>query len=98
MFARWHTVAERWPTAARQIYSDAFGASERFVISPGHERDALFQMPGGQSGHPLSPNYADGQDDWVNGRSIPFLPGPTQHTLVLNPANEALAKPPASNR
>ena len=32
-----------------------FGASERFAVSPGHEAQAYFHMPGGQSGHPLSP-------------------------------------------
>jgi len=31
------------------------GATERLVVSPGHEKDGLFHMPGGQSGHPLSP-------------------------------------------
>ena len=37
------------------------GASERLVVSPGREEHAIFHMPTGQSGHPLSPHYADGR-------------------------------------
>ena len=59
------------------------GASERMVVSPGHEADGIFHMPGGQSGHPLSPFWGAGHEDWVQGRPTPFLPGPTEHTLTL---------------
>jgi penicillin G amidase len=61
------------------------GASERFVVSPGHEDEGIFEMPGGQSGHPLSPFYRAGHEAWVRGEPTPFLPGKTEHTLVLNP-------------
>jgi penicillin amidase len=61
------------------------GASERFVVSPGHEAEGIFHMPGGQSGHPLSPFYRAGHDAWLRGEPTPFLPGPTQHTLTLTP-------------
>jgi penicillin amidase len=67
--------------------SPAFGASQRFSVSPGDEQNGLMQMPTGQSGHPLSPFYAKGHDDWVHGRPNPFLPGESQHTLVLLPAD-----------
>jgi len=40
-------------------------------------------MPGGQSGHPLSPFYRAGFSDWVQGKPAPFLPGPTAHSLLL---------------
>ena len=60
------------------------GASERFAVSPGHEDKAYFHMPGGQSGHPLSPFYDAGHMDWVNGKAAPFLPGPAIHTLRLS--------------
>jgi len=43
-------------------------------------------MPGGQSGHPLSPYYGSGHADWVAGNTSPFLPGPPQQTLYLHPA------------
>lgn len=62
-----------------------FGASERMVVSPGHEPDGIIHMPGGQSGHPLSPFWGAGHDDWVQGRPTPFLPGTTEYTLKLIP-------------
>jgi penicillin amidase len=62
-----------------------FGASERFAVAPGHEEEGVFHMPGGQSGHPLSPYYRAEYDDWAQGRPTPFLPGPAQHTLRLAP-------------
>ena len=69
-----------------RVQAPSFGASERFVVSPGHEEDGFFQMPGGQSGNPLSEHYADGEDDWASGRPARFLPGPARSTLTLNPA------------
>ncbi|HWZ94370.1 MAG TPA: penicillin acylase family protein [Opitutaceae bacterium] len=68
-----------------------YSASERFVVSPGHEDEGIFEMPGGQSGHPLSPFYRAGHDAWVHGDPTPFLPGKTEHTLVLKP--EKMTKP-----
>jgi penicillin G amidase len=62
-----------------------FGASQRLVVSPGHEDKAIFHMPGGQSGHPLSPFYGSGHQDWVNGNPTPLLPGKSVHTLMLLP-------------
>lgn len=69
-----------------RIHSGVFGgagAVERFVVSPGQEKDGLFHMPGGQSGHFLSPFYRAGHDAWVQGKPTPLLPGPTRHTLRL---------------
>jgi len=63
----------------------AFGASERFSVSPGDEVNSVFHMPTGASGHPLSPYYAAGHSDWVNGLPSPFLPGEARHTLTLAP-------------
>lgn len=62
-----------------------FGASERMVVSPGHEADGIVHMPGGQSGNPLSPFWGAGHDDWVQGRPTPFLPGKTEYKLTLTP-------------
>jgi penicillin amidase len=61
------------------------GASQRLVVSPGREDQGLFHMPGGQSGHPLAPNYRTGFDAWARGDPTPLLPGPTTHTLTLQP-------------
>ncbi|MEA9578300.1 penicillin acylase family protein [Xanthomonas nasturtii] len=68
-----------------RVQGPAFGASERMVVSPGHEQDGIVHMPGGQSGHPLSPFWGAGHDDWVHGRPTPFLPTTTTHTLRLQP-------------
>jgi penicillin amidase len=61
------------------------GASERLVVSPGRESEGLFQMPGGQSSHPLSAYYRAGHDAWIAGQPQPLLPGPVAHTLTLRP-------------
>ena len=64
----------------------AFGASQRLSVSPGHEENGLLHMPGGQSGHPLSPFYGAGHSAWVNGEPTPLLPGASTHVLTLVPA------------
>ena len=63
----------------------AFGASQRFSVSPGDEENGLMQMPTGQSGHPMSDFYRTGHEDWVHGRPSPFLPGAPEHELTLQP-------------
>jgi penicillin G amidase len=68
-----------------RVQAAASGASERFAVSPGHEQDGYFHMPGGQSGHPMSPHYRDGHDAWVRGEPTPFLPGPRVNQLMLEP-------------
>jgi penicillin amidase len=69
-----------------RVQGPGFGASERFVVSPGHEEDGIFHMPTGQSGHPLSPFYRAGHEAWVRGEPTPFLPGETVYRLQLIPA------------
>jgi penicillin amidase len=69
-----------------RVAGRGFGASERFAVSPGREAEGYLQIPGGQSGHPLSPFYRAGYEDWVTGRARPLLPGPTVHTLVVKAA------------
>jgi penicillin amidase len=68
-----------------RVQGATFGASERFAVSPGREKDGYFHMPTGQSGHPLSPHYRDANAAWVSGAATPFLPGQTVHTLTLRP-------------
>ncbi len=67
------------------VAAPGFGASQRMVVSPGFERDGIIHMPGGQSGHPLSPFWGAGHQAWVQGEPTPFLPGPAEHTLRLLP-------------
>jgi penicillin G amidase len=65
------------------------GASERMVVSPGREAHGIMHMPTGQSGHPLSPFYANSHDAWVKGEATAFLPGAAVHSLTLTPAQPA---------
>jgi penicillin amidase len=66
-----------------RVQSPTHGSSERLVVSPGHEAEGIFHMPGGQSAHPMSPFYRAGHEAWVRGEPTPFLPGKTVHTLTL---------------
>ena len=68
-----------------RVQDGAFGASERFAVSPGHEDQGYLHVPGGQSGHPLSPYYRAGFLEWAHGQPLPFLPGTAEHTLNLQP-------------
>lgn len=70
-----------------RVDTPTFGASLRLVASPGHLEDAIFHMPTGQSGHPLSKHYRDGQTDWLTGAPSPLLPGPAVSTLRLTPSD-----------
>jgi penicillin amidase len=69
-----------------RIVGPDYGASERFSVAPGHEKEGYFHMPGGQSGNPLSPFYRAGFSDWVQGKPTPLLPGPTAHSMLLTGA------------
>jgi penicillin amidase len=75
----------RGDTQMPRVQGPDFGASQRMVVSPGNERDGIVHMPGGQSGHPLSPFWGAGHDDWVHGRATPFLPGAAVYELRLRP-------------
>lgn len=68
-----------------RLQAPGHGASMRLVVSPGREAEGLFHMPGGQSGHPLSPYFRAGHAAWENGDPTPLLPGKTEHTLTLTP-------------
>jgi len=67
-----------------RVAGRTFGQSERLTVAPGHEEQGLFNMPGGQSGHPLSPYFLAGHAEWARGTPLPLLPGPAQHTLVFS--------------
>ncbi|HEY1043325.1 MAG TPA: penicillin acylase family protein [Telluria sp.] len=66
-----------------RVAGPKFGQSERFTVTPGKEEQGVFSMPGGQSGHPLSPYFLSGHRDWAQGKSVPLLPGPARHTLTF---------------
>lgn len=73
-----------------RMNESGYGASERLVVSPGHEGNGLLHMPGGQSGHPLSPHYGDQQQSWVEGTVLPLETGTSVHRLELVPASVQL--------
>ncbi len=66
-----------------RVQGKAFGASERMVVSPGHEQSGILHMPTSQAGHPWSPYYRAGHNDWQQGKPSPFLPGETKYSLTL---------------
>lgn len=72
-------------TFSPRVQGRTFGASFRMVVSPGDEVSGLFHMPGGNSGHFLSPFFRAGHADWVEGRAVPLLPGEAVHRLRLHP-------------
>ncbi len=88
----------RWLSApAEPLPGDSFmprvqhrrsGASERLVVSPGREKDGILHMPGGQSGHPMSPFFLAGHKAWTEGLATSLLPGPEKYLLVLEPAKD----------
>ena len=78
-------VAQSGDRNMPHVAGPSFGQSERLVVAPGHEERATLSMPGGQSGHPMSPYYGAGHDDWVAGRTTPLLAGTPKHVLTLSP-------------
>ena len=79
-----------------RFQTPSMGASERMVVSPGREREGWFEMPCGESGHPLSRHYRDEYDDWCAGRPSPLLPGPAVDRLVLEPLPAAVQRAAAA--
>jgi len=68
-----------------RVQSPTHGASQRMVVSPGREQEGILHLPGGQSGHPLSPHYRAGHEAWVRGDPTPLMPGKPATTLRLQP-------------
>ncbi len=68
-----------------RVQSPSGGASQRMVVAPGDEEQGIYHQPGGQSGHPYSPYYRSGFEDWASGKASALLPGPAEHTLTLVP-------------
>ncbi|MBU8869575.1 MAG: penicillin acylase family protein [Gemmatimonadales bacterium] len=94
-FTRFAPWLSRWLAAPPQaLPGDSFmprvqhrryGASQRLVVSPGREEQGILHMPGGQSGHPLSPFFLVGHQDWAEGKATSLLPGSVQYQLELVP-------------
>lgn len=67
------------------VQNGTHGASQRFIIQPGLEENAILTIPGGQSGHPLSQFYQLGFDDYIANESTPLLPGEPHYTIAFSP-------------
>ena len=72
-------------TLALRVATPSYGALIRMSVSPAHPENGILEMSGGESGHFLSPHFADLQADWVNGAATPFLAGPAVSRMVLEP-------------
>jgi penicillin amidase len=68
-----------------RVSAPDFGQSERLVVEPGKEEDGLFNLPGGESGHPLSPFFLDEFENWAQGKPEMLVPGVPKYGLVLTP-------------
>ncbi|MEC9372511.1 MAG: penicillin acylase family protein, partial [Planctomycetota bacterium] len=69
LLGRWLNMPQRpqsgdWGVV--RVAAPGAGASERLVVSPGREEDAIFHMPAGQSGHFLSDHFDAGHFDWLD--------------------------------
>ncbi|MDI4631941.1 penicillin acylase family protein [Pelomonas sp. V22] len=70
-----------------RVQVGSHGQSERMVVSPGREEQGILAVPGGQSGHPLSPFYRADHEAWLQGQALPFMPGEMRHRLLLRPGS-----------
>jgi penicillin amidase len=69
-----------------RVQAPDYGATLRMVVSPGREAEGIFQMPGGESGNPVSAHYGDLYAGWAEGAASPLLPGKPVAILTLVPA------------
>lgn len=72
-------------------FADVHGPGMRMAIDLGHPDAPVFNMAGGQSGHPLSRHYADLLPEWAIGTYRTFQ-NPAEDVLILRPQQR-----PASN-
>ena len=65
------------------VQSRAFGASQRLIVRPGDEQYGILTVPGGQSGHFMSPYYKDAFIEYASNASTPLLPQKLEHEIVF---------------
>lgn len=69
------------------VQADDFGASQRLIVQPGNMETAILTIPGGQSGHVLSPFFRTGFADYAEQKNTPLLPSETEYTLQFSPSS-----------
>ena len=67
------------------VQSTNFGASQRLIVRPGDEEKAILTVPGGQSGHFMSPYYDIGFTEFAAQANTPLLPQAKQHEIIFSP-------------
>lgn len=77
-----------------RVQAPRFGASMRMDVAPGDVVHGVFELPGGESGHPLSPWYKDEYRAWAEGRAEPLAPGPAIAHMRLVPPPLPPTRPP----
>jgi penicillin amidase len=68
-----------------RVAAPTYGAVLRMAVAPGEPEHGVLQLAGGQSGHFLSPQFRDQQQDWVDGTPTPFLAGEPVQRFELTP-------------
>ena len=81
------SVAQAGHWGAVRVQSGSFGASARMIVSPSDRSKGILTVPGGQSGDPRSPHFADRHDAWADADPAPLLPGTVAETIELIPAS-----------
>src|SRR5204862_270501 len=56
-----------------RVATPSYGALIRMDVSPAHPEEGILEMSAGESGHFLSPNFADQQADWLAGAPAPGI-------------------------
>ncbi len=90
-----HDQPGHWSTV--RVATPLFGASDRMVVSPGHEADGSLTTPAGQSANPSSSHYRDLHDAWRDGVFAPLLPGGAVEELTFTPATAEEPAVPATS-
>jgi penicillin amidase len=65
-------------------FADVHGPGMRMAIDLSHPGAPVFNMAGGQSGHPLSSHFSDLLPEWAEGTYRTFQ-NPAQDVLILRP-------------
>jgi penicillin amidase len=68
-----------------RVAAPSYGAVLRMAVAPGAPQNGVLQLAGGQSGHFLSPQFRDQQQDWLDGTPTPFLAGQPVARFALTP-------------
>jgi penicillin amidase len=65
-------------------FSDVHGPGMRMAVDMSHPGAPVFNLAGGQSGHPLSSHYSDLLPEWAEGSYRTFQ-NPAEDVLILRP-------------